>query len=188
MLKTRPASIAKHGDSLKMLKLELDFRDAWKPKHFEECREKAHSLEDLGVTMEVEQVSEHPNAQSYRPTLVHRTVSSKTFLRHVTLRIHPRYDSREFAPSLQPHEACGINGGFARHTVISLFDYSGADAMIATVNVLSWALAPGEDLRKYKVQRGWMPEEQRYGLVIDRSIEGQELDRRMRSEPFDSFE
>lgn len=118
------------------------------------------------MKMEMEQMSEHPNAQSYWPTLVHRTVSSMTFLRHLTLRIHPTYDSREFPPSLQPHEACGINGGFAHHTVISLFDCSGAYAVIETVNVLSWALAPGEVLRKYKVQRGWMPEEQRYGLVV----------------------
>jgi hypothetical protein len=182
----RPTLLAKHGPSLKVLKHELDFRDAWKLEHFEELRDKARALEELEVTIAMERVSGHPNPISRWPVKVQRVISSMSSLRHLTLRIHLQYDSQDFNPNLPSR--CVLNDSFARRVVASLFNDFGADVEIETVRVLFWAQGPRQVLWTYTAERKWDSEKQQYEVVVDRRVEGEELDRQIRSEPFDPFE
>jgi hypothetical protein len=180
----RPQLLAKHGQSLKVLKHELDFRDAWKLEHFEELCDKARVLEELEVTIAMERVSEEPNPISRWPARVQRVVSSISSLRRLTLRIHLQYDSQDFTPNLPGR--CIINDSFARRTVVSLFSDFAA-GVIETVRVLFWAMSPGQVLWIYTAQSKWDIQKQQYEVVVDRSVEGETLDRQGRSAPFDPF-
>jgi hypothetical protein len=133
----------------------------------------------------MERVSEEPNPISRWPVKVQRVISSMCSLRRLTLRIHLQYDSQDFTPNFP--ERCVINDSFARRTVSSLFNDFGAGMEIQTVRVLFWARSPGQVLWTYTAQTKWNSEKQQYEVVVDRSVEGEELDRQMRSAPFDPF-
>jgi hypothetical protein len=183
----RPALLAKHGQQLKVLKHELDFRDAWRPEHFEDLCEKAHALEELEVTIAMKQVRQHPHPhpKTQWPAAVQRTICSMSSLRHLTLRIHLESDSHDFGP--YSNSSSVINDSVARRTVESLFNDFGTVSAIKTVKVLFWAVSPGRILWIYSAQRKWSPEMQAYKVVVDRSVEDEELDRQMRAAPFDPF-
>lgn len=155
----RPELLAKHGQSLKVLKLE--------------------------VTIAMERFNEEPSLISRWPVKVQRVVSSMCSLRHLTLRIDLQFDSQDFTPNMP--ERCFINDSFARRTVASLFNDFGVGVEIETVRVLFWAMSAGQVLWTYTAQRKWSSENQQYEVMVDRCVEGEECDRQSRSEPFDSF-
>jgi hypothetical protein len=181
----RPELLAKHGQSLKVLKHELDFRDAWKLEHFEELRDKARVLQELEVTIAMERVVEGPESNSRWPVKVQRVINSMCSLRRLTLRIQLQYDSHDFNPRLQSQSV--IDDSFAHRTVASLFNEFGASGEIETVRVLFFATSPGEVLWTYTAQLKWNTGKQQYEVVVDRSVEGEELDRQLRSARFDPF-
>lgn len=189
----RPALLAKHGRSLKKIRHELDFRDTWKPEHLEDLRDMAPHLEDLSVTIGMEQVAVYPNERSCWPTAVQRTISSMASLRHLTLRIHIKYDSyqfvpaREFIPGQGLRDQCCIDDVFARSTVASLFKDFGADSAIETVRVRFWAVEPRVVLWTYTARVQWLRWEEKYGVVVKRDVKGEIWDRQLRAAPFDPF-
>lgn len=66
----RPALLAKYGYSLKMLKHELDFHGAWKLEHVGDLRDKTRQLEELEITIAMEQVNAPQNERSRWPSAV----------------------------------------------------------------------------------------------------------------------
>ncbi|OAL43394.1 hypothetical protein IQ07DRAFT_650232 [Pyrenochaeta sp. DS3sAY3a] len=189
----RPALLAKHGRSLKKLRHELDFRDAWKPEHLEDLRDMAPGLEDLSVTIEMEQLSAYPNARSCWPMSVQRIVSSMASLRHVTLRIHLKRDSYQFVPPFEYipgqglRDQCCIDDVFARSTVASFFKDFGADSAIETVRVRFWSVTPNEVLWTYTARNKWQRWEEKYAVVVKRDVKGEERNRQLRALPLDPF-
>lgn len=183
----RPAVFAHHGSSLRVLRHELDFRDAWKLEHFEDLRQHVPGIEELSVTIAMEEIKPYPGSRSDWPMSIQRVLCSLTSLRQLALRIHLRYDSFKFIPAERGWEKSAIDDGVARGVVTSLYNDFGADAAIEKVKVLFWAVSPGLTLWTYTAEKKWVSKENRYMVVVDRIVENEELDRRVRNEPFDPF-
>lgn len=183
----RPAILATHGRSLRVLRHELYFRDAWKLEHFEDLQVKASILEELSVTIAMEEIQPHPNSRTRWPVSIQQILCSMRSLRHLTLRIHLRHDSSEFVPIESSWERSTIDDDSARRVVTSLYNGFGANAAIERVTVIFWAVTPGQILWTYTAERRWVPSEKRYMLVVDKLIEGETLDWQARNEPFDPW-
>jgi hypothetical protein len=46
---------------------------------------------------------------------------------------------------------------------------------------------PGKVVWTYTVRQRWMANGMKYGIVVDRTVEGEDAEERRRSEPFDPF-
>jgi hypothetical protein len=183
----RPSLLRRHGHSLKVLDAKLDFRDAWKPEHFEELR-KAKVLEDLTVTIGLERLGAYPSSTStHWPKEVQCILTSLTTLRHLTIKVSLQYDREDFVDIDRARRESAINDEYARKIVISLFTDFAPDTATETVRAVFYACEPGKVIWTSTVQRKWIPKEQRYGIEVDGDVEGEEYDRQCRSEPFDPF-
>lgn len=183
----RPAIFTQHGDSLRTVEHDLDFRDSWNLGHFEELREKVSGLEELNVTIQMERVKPLPESLSRWPMSIQRTLCSLTSLQQLTLRIRLQQDTFELVPVERSWEESTIDDNAARRIVTALYNDFGANAAIETVTVSFLAVSPGQIVWTYKARKKWMSAGKCYIVVVERTIENEELDKRVRNAPFDPF-
>jgi hypothetical protein len=209
--KIRPALLRKHGPSLKRLVIWLGMRQAWNLSHFEDLKRYAPRLEELDVPAELKQEKkEHgeytliaravvsqvpgfrglrqdlsrPSSRSAWPIKIQAALATLQHLRQLTLQIQLKHDTTEFVPDARPGADCAINDEMARKRVLQLYNGLGS---IETLRVVFRAVEPGEVEWTYTVERKWVPQEEGFGLVVERVIKGEEQEARRRREPFDPF-
>jgi hypothetical protein len=199
----RPALLRKHGRGMKKLIIWLGMREAWKLAHFADLRAHAPGLQELDVPAEMYQerkerliwnllagLRKHDGwlyERSCWLTKVQRTLCSFKELRQLTLRVQLKYDSYQFVPDTRPEARSAINDEFAKKTALALFEGFGNNAAMELLKLVFRSKEPGMVVWTYTVRRRWMANEMKYGIVVHRTVEGEDAEERRRSEPFDPF-
>jgi hypothetical protein len=199
----RSALLRKHGRGMKNLIIWLGMREAWKPAHFADLRVHAPGLQKLDVPAEMYQERKkraswsllvrlrkdngRPYERSCWPTEVQRTLCSFKELRQLTLRVQLKYDSYQFVPDALTEARSAINDEFAKKTALALFEGFGNNAAIELLKLVFLSKEPGKAVWTYTVRRLWVANEMKYGVVVDRTVDGEDAEERRRSELFDPF-